>query len=205
MKYKLIMLPNPILVSCEKPTEWYLDDTYTIRKSFTDDEYYWSKRPEYKKIIAGIEGLPILDLSAIAERIGWVDVEKVKSDYFKSVTFGWDVESLERYSYEVQQDAETYAKGFIASQSLNEKKFSEGDLEDFYIWKDEERWFGFSDGKWNYTFEHPTSVSKDSYEKNYRKTTKELLDMWKQQRKPKEYNVLYTQEGNTIKVTKIIN
>lgn len=64
--------------------------------------------------------------------------------------------------------------------------------------------------------------------KNYRKTTKELLDMWQKQRKPKEYNVLIETElvnqisyngvtgsntsiqqpkitNNTIKVLRVIN
>ena len=44
----------------------------------------------------------------------------------------------------------------------------------FAEWLQENRWFSFYQGKWNYTFEHGTSISEASYNKNYRKTTEEL-------------------------------
>ena len=44
----------------------------------------------------------------------------------------------------------------------------------FAEWLQENRWFSFYQGKWNYTFEHGTSISEVSYNKNYRKTTEEL-------------------------------
>ena len=56
--------------------------------------------------------------------------------------------------------------------------YSTKQIEDFIIWKDENRWFTFSNGKWNYTFEHGTSISDKSYELYYRKTTSELLQIW---------------------------
>ena len=62
--------------------------------------------------------------------------------------------------------------------------YNKKDIEEFYIWKDENRWFRFVDGKWNYAFEHGTSIDKNTYEKHYRKTTNELLQLWKEQ-KPK--------------------
>jgi hypothetical protein len=55
------------------------------------------------------------------------------------------------------------------------------EIEKFILWKDENRWFNFSDGKWNYTFEHGTAISKQNYEKNYRKTTSQLLTLYKEQ------------------------
>ena len=51
-------------------------------------------------------------------------------------------------------------------------------VEEFYIWLQENRWFTFSNGKWNYTFEHGTSISKETYENKYRKTTQELLEIF---------------------------
>lgn len=48
----------------------------------------------------------------------------------------------------------------------------------FAEWLKENRWFHFEDGKWSYTFEHGTSISREAYEKNYRKTTKELYQLW---------------------------
>lgn len=214
MNYKLIMLPNPILVSDEEIVcgDMLLSKNYSVFRS-----EYQSRLPEYnndsqvRKIIAGIEGLPKLDLSAIAERIGWIDVEKVKFDYFESVTFGWDVESLERYSYEVQQDAEAYVKGFKAAQSLNEKKFDEKDL------------YGLLKliGQKGYYVECDGTVYANAFDGG------DVVDVVKEYSeslsKPKEYqvelNVLY-QSGsgygeipsnqplilnNTIKVTKILS
>lgn len=46
----------------------------------------------------------------------------------------------------------------------------------FAEWLQENRWFSFYDGKWNYSFEQGTSISKVTYEKNYRKTTDELFE-----------------------------
>lgn len=63
-----------------------------------------------------------------------------------------------------------------------ESEFDLGDMEshscEFAEWLHYNRWFNFSDGKWSYTFSHPTSISEKSYDKNYRKTTKELYDIF---------------------------
>jgi hypothetical protein len=74
---------------------------------------------------------------------------------------------------------ESFIQGYNKSQETH--PYSEQDLEDFYIWKDKNRWFNFENGKWNYTFEHGTSIGKETYEKHYRKTTKELIQMWREQ------------------------
>ena len=74
---------------------------------------------------------------------------------------------------------ESFIQGYNKSQETH--PYSEQDLEAFYIWKDKNRWFDFSDGKWNYTFEQGTSIGKATYEKHYRKTTKELIQMWREQ------------------------
>lgn len=81
-------------------------------------------------------------------------------------------------------DRAKYDLGYMVGFNMAKGKypFTEDDLEEFYIWKDENRWFTFSNGKWNYTFEHGTSISEDAYELRYRKTTKELLDIWQEQR-----------------------
>lgn len=46
----------------------------------------------------------------------------------------------------------------------------------FAEWLYRNRWFNFEDDKWSYCFEHGTSISDESYEKNYRKTTEELFN-----------------------------
>lgn len=210
MSYKLIMLPNPILVSNEKinPTEPYVNNGVVF---YADSVFDEGNNPNNSnpiitdhnfKIIAGIEGLPSLDLSAIAEEIGWggiwalgnkisvttlYDYEERKEfpnhneyeNFGKRTYIGEVIEvdkglALKTDDGKIFKTQGTYWFGSIlhqdcklleVSQPLNEKKYSEEDLEDFYIWKDEERWFCFSDGKWNYTFEHGTSMSKSSYEK----------------------------------------
>ena len=48
----------------------------------------------------------------------------------------------------------------------------------FTEWLHRNRWFTFENGKWNYTFEMGTTISKESYNKNYRKTTAELYDIY---------------------------
>lgn len=48
----------------------------------------------------------------------------------------------------------------------------------FYEWRIQNRWFTKSRGKWNYTFEQGTRASNECYEKHYRKTTEELLELF---------------------------
>ena len=51
----------------------------------------------------------------------------------------------------------------------------------FAEWLQENRWFSFYQGKWNYTFEQGTSISEATYNKNYRKTTQELYERFCQE------------------------
>jgi hypothetical protein len=48
----------------------------------------------------------------------------------------------------------------------------------FAEWLQEKRWFSFIDGKWHYTFEQGTAMSRKTYEKNYMKTTQELYTIF---------------------------
>lgn len=221
MNAQLIMLPEPILVSDEQANigEYDYSVNYKTVTSVDKERYQTHSLPAYKgmykRVIAGLPDLPKLDLSLIADEIGWVDVDKLAK-----------VEYLKEYNeagYGDYDNFPMYLEGFKAAQSLNDKKYSEEDIEQFYIWKDENRWFNFSNGKWNYTFEHGTAMSESSYEKNYRKTTKELMAIWLKQRKPKEYLVEVEMEdkialdghtvigkeptitNNSITVTKILN
>lgn len=50
---------------------------------------------------------------------------------------------------------------------------------EFYVWRLENRWFFRKNGKWHYSFEQGTSISEESYEKNYTKTTEQLLELFK--------------------------
>jgi len=66
-----------------------------------------------------------------------------------------------RRQYEAQQEA--LCQPLVSSRAC---RFAE--------WLQENRWFPFYQGKWNYTFENGTSISEALYNKNYRKTTEEL-------------------------------
>ena len=45
----------------------------------------------------------------------------------------------------------------------------------FSEWLYNNRWFHFEDGKWHYTFEQGTAMSRQTYTKHYVKTTRELF------------------------------
>lgn len=166
MNYKLIMLPNPILVGRELSKE----EAQTT-PHFQD----FDKR--YFEIIANIECIPYLDLSAIAERIGWVDVEKLSIDLGLKYYIGGN------YDFE-----NGVRKGILEYQSLNEKKYSEEDVIEFAKYYE-----GYS-----------RMISEQKWE-NAKASVKQFLQMWLLKRKPKEYNVECIQEENTIKVTKILS
>lgn len=124
MNYKLIMLPQPILVVNEKPNiNEFAWDAYE-RKIFQAIIYKgvrWNGLTEnrYFKAIAGLPDLPKLDLSLIADKIGWVDVEKLAKNYVES-----DIKKNPLYGHFFN----TYMDGFKAAQSLNEKKYTKSDV-----------------------------------------------------------------------------
>jgi hypothetical protein len=65
-----------------KEGDWYIDDTNTIRQSVTSDKDYWSRRPDYKKIIASTDSS--LDLPKISKSF----IEKYISEYNKHNIIG---------------------------------------------------------------------------------------------------------------------
>lgn len=67
----------------------------------------------------------------------------------------------------------------------------------FAEWLQENRWFLFHQGKWNYSFERGTSISEASYNEKYRKTTEELYAKFCQENdsgETKGYIVFYIKE-----------
>lgn len=56
----------------------------------------------------------------------------------------------------------------------------ESDAVEFLEWMWQNRWFDRDDKYWYYTFEQGTYISKKAYNKDYRKTTKELYKIFKQ-------------------------
>lgn len=129
METRLIMLDSPILVSGETATNGDLvvyssyiplrlknNNLYSLGGDWVCLPNQNSEFQPYRKIIAGLPDLPKLNLSLIAEGIGWVDVYKLAKE---SKCF--ENSSLDETSY-----LHGFTKGFKAAQ--NEKKFSEEDL-----------------------------------------------------------------------------
>lgn len=114
------MLPQPILVSDEKIKEGDIlpyvmkwENGYEVFN--LNNGIRESKLSRAYKIIAGIEGLAKLNLSLIAEEIGWVDVEKMADEVYGDSMVGKGF----------------WVEGFKAAQSLNEKKWTDDDMIDF--------------------------------------------------------------------------
>lgn len=183
MNATLITLPQPILVSDEERLESdKVFDGYNLIKNYRDT---WGE-PCFKKIIAGTEGLPKLDLSLISERIGWVDVERLAVSAFQK---RFNREPIIMGSAEADSFwLNTWIDSFKAAQSLNEKKYSEEDLIEFA----------------KFCLDYDALLSLTNLANQWSIDSQKAIKLWLQKRKPKEYQVEYTQEGNTIKVTKII-
>lgn len=153
MKAKIIMLENPILVSDEeiKDNQKFISfeknlwgDKYSIHtltkelKNKCIVDKIWNVQADMKwlresngykcaKIIAGIEGLPKLDLSLIAKGIGWVDVEKLALKEYPKDLHRWAENQFDDFN---ESDRNTWINGFKAAQSLNEKKWTDEDMYD---------------------------------------------------------------------------
>ena len=121
METKLIMLSNPILVSNEKIKEgdfYFKYDRILQWVKATSVTYTHVHPSNYPKpIVAGIEGLPKLDLSLIADEIGWVDVEKLAITKFGDGDYAAEAKMGFKY-------------GFKAAQSIKEK-YSKEDMIEF--------------------------------------------------------------------------
>lgn len=137
METRLIMLDNPILVSDETATDGDLVvySSYTPLKLRNNNLYSlsgdWICLPNqnsefqpYKKIIAGLPDLPRLDLSLIAEEIGWVDVLKLTESFINNRPNRTSLEHDLLLGI-------GFIEGFRVAQSLNEKKYSEEDMIEF--------------------------------------------------------------------------
>ncbi len=62
------------------------------------------------------------------------------------------------------------------------KEYSDAIVTDqlsFKKWLEKNRWFTFENGLWHYTFEHPTVMSDEEYETNYKKTTEALYELYR--------------------------
>lgn len=125
--YKLIMLPQPILVS-DEPLRigqfCYGDDINNANQTTVHQAGSHEIAHKHPKAIAGGSVLlPKLDLSLIAEQIGWVDLDKLTFQRFPMYedkeADNWGMEFKYRNGFKM---------GFQEAQSLNDKKYSEADV-----------------------------------------------------------------------------
>jgi hypothetical protein len=115
LEFKLVMLPNPVLVNNE---ELKAGDIILCGSGFIHPFEPKCRELGGKKIIAGLTEIPKLDLSFVAGQIGYVDVEKLAE---KANGYG-DVygKGLDKYN--------AFNEGFIAGFNANPKKYTEEDL-----------------------------------------------------------------------------
>jgi hypothetical protein len=123
LEFKLVMLPNPVLVNNE---ELKAGDIILCGSGFIHPFEPKCRELGGKKIIAGLTEIPKLDLSFVAGQIGYVDVEKLAE---KANGYG-DVygKGLDKYN--------AFNEGFIAGFNANPKKYTEEDMiefADFYV------------------------------------------------------------------------
>lgn len=144
MKYQLIMLPQPILVSDEeiKENDFYYSSQGILqsKKSYFEDSrglktYHlthelWSF--PCQKIIAGIPELPSIDFSGLTEeeykRIGWIDVLELSQKTYPQSTSILISDVIKIHNNKQNARAIAFVRGFKTAQSLNDKKFSLEDL-----------------------------------------------------------------------------
>lgn len=74
------------------------------------------------------------------------------------------------------------AAGNQVLEQLKKENAAQEDAVAFAEWVYKNRWFRFENGRWEYTFEQGSSVSRGEYLKNYIKTTAQLYELFKQQK-----------------------
>lgn len=135
MNYKLIMLPNPILATNNPP--YKEGDTFITKDGDIHKNYGYNYGD--LKIIAGIEGLPKLDLSAIAKRIGWGGIWALGNKI--SVTTLYDYE--ERKEFPNHNEYENFGKRTYIGEVIEVDKGLALKTDDGKVFKTQGTyWFG---------------------------------------------------------------
>lgn len=142
MKLKLIMLPEPILVSDEnmvigdiaysKTFDNICNITKTALRGIEED----NNDEGLFKILAGFSKLPSIDFSALSEedckKIGLFNIEALAKEGYKKhvpkheITFDEEVNRIGGYNV-------GFKEGFQKAQSLNDKKFTEENMYSMFM------------------------------------------------------------------------
>lgn len=133
--YTLLQFPDRlVLCSDEMPViGGYLCAYRILQKhgedaiAFADEEQLQAMKEENIpawKVIAGYDSIPSVDVTAIAETIGWVDVRLLAKDHSQKE---WPDPEL-RISQGVTYCEEDFIAGFHKAQELNKNKFTEEDM-----------------------------------------------------------------------------
>ena len=144
---------------------------------------------DFKKIIAGTEGLPKIDYSSLSEedqeKIGYINLQKLKENYYEYWYDKYDNSGLAKL--ERDNVYHGYIGGFEAAQSLNDKKYTLEDLEKAH-------WHG-----WATREQYPHPIDNNDYENiypdNWESMDYEEHEAWyfkqfiKKINKPKVFNI----------------
>lgn len=138
IKYQLVMVKTPIIVSNEKIMENdFVIDNGKVRRIVSgrdwripkglmiynkDSSKHTTITKDNLKVVAGFEDLPSIDWNGLGSEFGYVDVEELGEKTFPWMDFG------SHQGYHV----EGYVKGFKRAQELNDKKFSLDDLKEVF-------------------------------------------------------------------------
>lgn len=183
MNYKIIMTEKPVLFSDENinTLDWIIhflpNNKIGIGKitSLGMKDYHKYKN-NWFKIIAGLPDLPELDLSLVADEIGWVDVEKLAEEKYP-IQIGGSAWMPTTHDCIQANKQEGFIEGFKAAQFLNKNNWSDIDMIDFQ----------------KFILGHSN--------KNL-KMYRYLVD-FKDSKKPNEYSVGFIKQDNKIKITEI--
>lgn len=183
MNYKLIMLPNPIVVSDEEIKEGDCGILYSkgikgvgsdwnqFKHDGSNKSKLFSIARDSYKIVAGIPELPSIDFSGLSDddckKIGWIDVENLGGR--------WATLQTTRSTDYWRAISNAYSQGFKSAQSLNEKKYSLEDIK--------------------------TAIELARFPKLALYNTDEIVNMLSQ---PKIFDVEIQVNQNSIKITKIL-
>ncbi len=130
MKHYYITTEPPIVCNDEEIS----NDCWFSLKSKPENCFYgentFPKEIEILKVIVGLPNQLTIDYSALSDedckKIGWVDVEKLALKHRPNII-------IKDIDIDLSKARGTWVKGFKTAQSLNNKKWSDKDIEEAFL------------------------------------------------------------------------
>ena len=125
MKHYYITTEPPIIaVKAEIHVGDFITDKYSYWQ-WNDDSSLLGRL----KVIAGLPNQPTIDRSALSDEecrlIGWVDIDKIVAKHYP-FEVGYSVSAR---NLEISELQDAFIEGFKTAQSINDKKWSDEDVE----------------------------------------------------------------------------